>query len=188
MPVVDQPLVRRLYAEHSGDLFAYLARRVGRTLSEDLLAETFRVAMESYSAFDQRRGSEKMWLYGIATYLLRRHWRTEQRRLLALTRSEGRERSYLDPLVAQVESTAARVDAEREAALVLRAVAALQPEDRDLLILSGWEHLNSTEIGRLLGVPPSTVRSRLRRLRSELQASIRPASAGVDPSPTGVTP
>jgi Sigma-70 region 2 len=78
-------------------IFAYLARRVGRTLSEDLLAETFRVAMESYSAFDQRRGSEKMWLYGIATNLLRRHWRTEQRRLLALTRSEGRSVRTLIP-------------------------------------------------------------------------------------------
>jgi RNA polymerase sigma factor (sigma-70 family) len=188
VPAVDPILMRRLYTEHSAALFVYLSRRVGRDLAEDLLAETFRVAMESYPTFDGRRGSEKMWLFGVATNLLRHHWRTEQRRLLALTRTHGQELSYLDPLIAQLEGTAARVDAEHEAGLVLRAVASLQPEDRDLLILSGWERLNSTEIGRVLGVRPSTVRSRLRRLRSDLQEAIRPTAGAAQPSPTGATP
>ena len=66
-----------MYDDCAASLFAYLARRVGRELAEDLLAETFRAAIESYSKFDSTRGSEKAWLFGIATNLLRRHWRTE---------------------------------------------------------------------------------------------------------------
>ena len=86
---------------------------------------------------------------------------------------------------ARLEGIASRVDAERDAAFILRAVAALRSEDRDLLILSGWEHLNSTEIGRILNVPAATVRSRARRLRSELQASVRSPSGAIAASPTG---
>jgi RNA polymerase sigma-70 factor (ECF subfamily) len=185
MPGADPTHVRHLYDKHSRDLFAYLARRVGRDLAEDLLAETFRVLIESYGTYDRQRGSERMWLYGIATNLVRRHWRTEQRRLLTLQRAAAREQSSIDPLLTLVESAAGRVDAQHEAACVLEAVVALSPDDRDLLILSGWEHLNSTEIGRVLDVPPATVRSRLRRLRSELQTSIRPTPGVNDPSPTG---
>lgn len=184
----DRAVVGRLYSDHAAALFAYLARRVGRTLAEDLVAETFRVAIESSPTFDADRGTHRMWLFGIATNLVRRHWRTEQRRLLALERAAGQHRSIVDPLIARLESTAARVDAEREALLVLHVVAELPPQDRDLLILSGWEHLNSSEIGRVLGIPAPTVRSRLRRLRADVQSSVQAAARAASPSPTGPLP
>lgn len=183
---VDPTVARRLYDGHAADLFAYVARRVGRDLAEDLIGETFRVAIEAWATFDPRRGSERMWLYGIATNLVRRHWRTEQRRLAALERSAAQRTASIDPLLAPVDGVAARVDAEREATRLLRAVAALSDDERDLLILSGWERLNSTEIGQVLGLSPSTVRSRLRRLRTELHRSTHPDAPVITLSPTGV--
>jgi RNA polymerase sigma factor (sigma-70 family) len=173
MGAADADAMRSLYDGHAAQLFAYLARRVGRDVAEDLLAETFRAAIQSYPTFDPSRGSEKGWLFGIATNLLRRHWRTERRRLLALERSSSAI-AGIDPLLGLDQGVADRIDAKADASLLLRAVVELSAEDRDLLILSGWEHLNSTEIGQALGIAPATVRSRLRRLRAELQAAIDP--------------
>jgi len=74
------------YRAHAGDLFGFLARRVGRELAEDLLANIFEVAMGSIHTFDPSRGAMRGWLFGIASNLVRRHWRSEERRLHALAR------------------------------------------------------------------------------------------------------
>lgn len=187
MVTIDADLVRSMYDDHAGSLFAYLARRVGRDLAEDLVAETFRAAIEAHSSFDSARGSEKGWLFGIATNMLRRHWRTERRCLLALERAASTTAQHIDPLMATADGVAERVDAEIEAACVLRAVVDLSADDRDLLFLSGWERLNSTEIGQALGIPPATIRSRLRRIRADLQRTID-ALPVLSESPRGAMP
>ena len=176
MGAVELNAMRSLYDEHAAQLFSYLARRVGRDVAEDLLAETFRAAIQSYPSFDPSRGSEKGWLFGISSNLLRRHWRTERRRLLALERSSSAI-AGIDPLLGLDDGVADRIDAKADASLLLRAVVDLSAEDRDLLILSGWERLNSTEIGEALCIAPATVRSRLRRLRAGLQAAIDPTTS-----------
>ncbi len=169
--------IRILYDDHARSLFAYLARRVGRDLAEDLLADTYRAALESYRTFDSERGAERAWLYGIATNLLRRHWRTERRHLLALERSARLSSNEIDPLIAVADFVALRVDAASDVSRVLAAFVHLSADDRDLLLLSGWEHLNSTEIGQALGMPSATVRSRLHRIRTHL----RDASGSINP-------
>lgn len=179
--------VRSLYDEHAAGLFAYLARRVGRQLAEDLLAETFRAAIESYPTFNATRGSQRGWLFGIATNLLRRHWRTERRRLLALERSSSMDANGIDPLLSVAEGVARRLDAEVDAARVLAAVVELPAADRDLLILSGWERLNSTEIGEALNIAPATARSRLHRIRADLRTVIRSVPISSE-SGRGATP
>lgn len=42
--------------------------------------------------------------------------------------------------------------------------------DREILLLSDWEGLNSAEIGALLEMPASTVRARLVRARGHIRA------------------
>jgi len=37
-------------------------------------------------------------------------------------------------------------------------------------VLVAWEHLSSVEIAQALGIPASTIRARLRRIRSVLRA------------------
>ncbi len=175
MAADDTETIRAMYDDHARGVFAYLARRVGRDLAEDLLAETYRIALETYPRFDHERGTERMWLFGIATNLLRRHWRTEQRRLLAIERS-ARSAEHIDPLITVADGVATRVDAASDVVRLLDALTRLQPEDRDLLFLSGWERLNSTEIGQVLGVPAATVRSRLHRLRSDLRVAVESRS------------
>src|ERR1700755_2858742 len=69
-------------------VYAYSARRVGETLGEEIAAETFARAFAARARYDGR-GDVLPWLLGIASNLLRRHWRTEKRRLNAYARSIG---------------------------------------------------------------------------------------------------
>src|SRR5918993_19036 len=62
----------RLFDEHAEPLLKFLIYRTGdRALAEDLVADTFERALRKRSLFDRRRGTEKAWLYTIATNLLR---------------------------------------------------------------------------------------------------------------------
>jgi RNA polymerase sigma-70 factor (ECF subfamily) len=176
--VVDSGVFRTMYLQHAESLFGYLASRVGRDLAEDLLAQTFQVAIESYGSFDPARGDVRGWLFGIGSNLLRHHWRTEQRRLRALAREAARQTRRIDPLVAVDAEVANRVDAVRLADRLVDALGALDPDDRTLLFLSGWERMTSSELSAALGVPAATIRSRLRRLRAHLRtvADLDPTS------------
>ncbi len=98
-PGVDRALPLNptsLFEANGQDLFAYAARRLGPALAEDIVAETFRSAIEGAGRFDAAMGNERAWLFGIASNLIRRHWRTEQRRLAALVRSDGYPIGYTD--------------------------------------------------------------------------------------------
>ncbi|MGI5330657.1 RNA polymerase sigma factor [Actinomadura nitritigenes] len=74
-----------LYDRYFDDIHRYLAARLGRENADDLAAETFLIAFRRRKDFDASRGGTfRPWLYGIATNLVSRHRRTEQRRLKAL--------------------------------------------------------------------------------------------------------
>ena len=156
--------VRAMYEAHAADVYRYVARRLGDTLAADVTAETFRIAVQKADAFDPSVAHPRAWLYGIATNVIRVHWRTEQRRLRAIEHEARRSPSAVDPLL-DVER---RVDASAELAAVLALVAELSPEDRDLLTLSAWEGCSYADIATALGIPIGTVRSRLHRIRQAI--------------------
>jgi RNA polymerase sigma-70 factor (ECF subfamily) len=70
-----------------------------------------------------------------------------------------------DPLL----DTESRLDALNAAEQVAEAVEALDPDDRELLVLIAWERLSSAEVAEVLGIPAGTVRSRLQRIRNQLR-------------------
>ena len=57
-----------------------------------------------------------------------------------------------------------------EAAEVLRAMAGLGDEDRELLLLVSWEELSPSEASKVLGISALAARSRLHRARRRLRA------------------
>jgi RNA polymerase sigma-70 factor (ECF subfamily) len=117
----------------------------------------------------------RSWLYGIATNLLRRQVRQEVRGLRALARSAGHapgQEGGHDGLVAD------RVDAAAMAAQLAGALAELAEGDRDVLLLTSWAGLDSTEVADALGIPVGTVRSRLHRVRKWLRANAAKHSTG----------
>ena len=154
------------FREHHGDVYAFIARRLGETPAVDATAEVFRIAIERHHTFDGARGHVRAWLYGIAANLIRGHWRTEERRLRALGREQVASLTPIDPLLRVDERLAAQDDLER----VMDAVVSMSPEDRDLLTLFAWEGCGYGEIAAALDIPVGTVRSRLHRIRRTLAA------------------
>jgi RNA polymerase sigma factor (sigma-70 family) len=154
----DPEAFGRVFDRHVAAVHAFAQRRIGRDLAEEVTAETFARGFEARARYDAVHENALPWLLGIASNVLRRHWRTERHRLDAYARAARHERPGAAP----------DVDGE-----VLRAVARLPRRQREVLLLAAWADLSYAEIATALGVPVGTVRSRLARARSRL---------GTDPS------
>lgn len=154
------------FDQHVDTIHRYVARRAGDEIARELTAETFRIALERFDTYVATPGGERPWLYGIATNLLRRHWRTEQRRLQAQLRV-----ATMAPLAVGAETvdTETRLDAQRQLRHMVDVIGQLDPADRDLLILVAVEGCTSTEAADALEIPAGTVRSRLNRIRTQLR-------------------
>jgi RNA polymerase sigma-70 factor (ECF subfamily) len=156
-PIVDR---------HFVVVHRYLARRVGRDRADDLAAQTFAVAFTRRDRFDGSAVSARPWLFGIATNLLRNELRSERRMLVAIARLDA---ASAGDLVDEVERSLARADAAHEVARLAGAIAALDDDQRDVLLLYAWGELSQAEIAAALQVPVGTVYSRLSRARARLQ-------------------
>jgi RNA polymerase sigma factor (sigma-70 family) len=159
-----------LFDRHVAAVHAFTQRRIGPDLAEEVTAETFARGFEARGRYDTAHEHALPWLLGIASNLLRRHWRSERRRLDAYARAVQHERPGAAP------------DADGD---VLRAVARLPRRQREVLLLAVWADLTYAEIARALDLPIGTVRSRLARARSRLGAdaafvAARPALAPLD--------
>ncbi|CAL9591976.1 hypothetical protein SUDANB95_05214 [Actinosynnema sp. ALI-1.44] len=165
-----------LFDEHAESLHAYLARRVGAQAADDLVSETFLVALQRRHTYDPARAGARPWLFGIASNLLRRHVRQEVRGWRARARLVGADRAQESPET----RTAERVTAEQRVRGLAGALAALEPGDRDVLLLTSWGGLGASEVGQALGIPVGTVHSRLHRVRRWLQSHGPVVSEGTE--------
>ena len=77
-----------IFQRHWDEIYRYIAQRLGPDIAEDVGAETFAVAFRGRRRYDLTREDARPWLYGIATNLIRHHWRTERRRHLLLAQAD----------------------------------------------------------------------------------------------------
>jgi RNA polymerase sigma-70 factor (ECF subfamily) len=145
----------------------YLSRRVG-ALADDLVSETFLLAFRGRTGYVADRAPVRAWLFGIATNLVRRHARDEERRYRAFGRAAVHAEQTTEP-TAELDEVAGRVDAQALRGELADALAALTSEDRDVLLLWTYPQLSYAEIAAALGIPVGTVRSRLHRARSRIR-------------------
>lgn len=164
-----------LFDEYARPLRSYLAGRVGVHVADDLVAETFVVALRRRATYDPAQAPIRGWLYGIATNLLRNHVREEVRGFQLTARVGTRDR----PVEGHDAAVAGRVDAAARLRTLAGALSALSEPDRDVLLLTSWAGLEPAEVAEALGVPASTVRSRLHRVRHRLQALLVPTEENV---------
>jgi RNA polymerase sigma factor (sigma-70 family) len=160
--------VEGLFDDHVDTIYAYLSRRLGSESAQDAASEVFRLALEHERSFDPSRGTPLAWLYGIAGNVVRRHWRTEKRHLARVAALRPFAEDHAHDGTAAVDD---RLDSVSRHAAVMDAVAALPDADRELLVLFAWENQSYRQIASVLSVPVGTVRSRLHRIRRDLQAS-----------------
>jgi RNA polymerase sigma factor (sigma-70 family) len=144
-----------VFDRHVTAVHAFVQRRVGGDLAEEVTAETFARGFAARGRYDTAQEHALPWLLGIASNLMRRHWRSERRRLAAYARAVQHERPEAEP----------DVDGD-----VMRAVARLPRRQREVLLLAAWADLSYAEIAHALDLPIGTVRSRLARARNRLGA------------------
>jgi RNA polymerase sigma factor (sigma-70 family) len=161
--ITDSSTFTGVFERHFVAVHRYLHRRVGRDIADDLAGETFRVAFEARARWSQATADARPWLLGIATNLLRRHRRTEERRLRALARGGPDKWAMLDEA-----ALAERADARQARPVLAAAIAALLPDDRDVVLLVALADLGYDDVAQALGIPPGTVASRLHRARRVL--------------------
>ncbi|WP_433179122.1 RNA polymerase sigma factor [Actinoallomurus sp. CA-150999] len=165
-----------LYDRHHATIHRYLARRLGRDEADDLMAETFLIAFRQRARYDPAFSNARPWLYGIATHLVGRHHRAEDRfwRLIAKT--------GVDPAVeSPSERVTERVSAQGMRRELAAALARLPRGQRDVLLLTAAGGLSADEIASALGIAKGTVHSRLNRARKKT----RDALGGTDPRIVG---
>jgi RNA polymerase sigma-70 factor (ECF subfamily) len=169
------PAAARLFDDHVDALHRYVARRVGEEAAVTVVAGTFSAAVHSDGPPGSTTELERGWLLAIASRLLREHDAVERERLTHWQHAPAARLDPLDPLV-----TADGHEAEVNA--VMRAVADLAPEDRDLLFLLVWERYPTTTVGRALGIPSGAVTGELKRVRRELRRRLARQGASHDAS------
>ena len=158
-----------IFDRHYDAIHRYLARRVGWDLAEDLTANVFLAAFQSRTRFRPSGQDAGPWLYGIATNILRRHARTEVRRLRAYGRVPRPGAVQIDG-----DALASRLDAQQASTVIGDALAQLPEAERTVLLLIAWADLSYEEVAVALDVPIGTVRSRLHRLRGRLRELLGP--------------
>jgi RNA polymerase sigma factor (sigma-70 family) len=154
----------RLFEEHSGRLYSFLAYHTGnRALAEDLLSETFERVLRSRQRFDPRKGSERRWLYTIALNLLRDQARRrthEERALQHVGAGASQEES--DPALGAVES---RDELQR-------ALTQLNEDEREALALRFGADLKLRDVASVLGEGESAVEGRIYRALGKLRTEM----------------
>ncbi|MFI6244799.1 RNA polymerase sigma factor [Streptomyces sp. NPDC051016] len=186
----DPEAFAELFGAHARAVYGHAARlSADRSTAEDVVSLTFLEAWrlreklrpeaappdeDTGTPEDEDTGTPggdglRPWLYGIATNVLRNTRRAARRHSAALARLPGRPADhdtlpdFADGLVGRLE------DAERLAA-ARTALGRLRRAEREVFALCVWSGLSYAAAGEALGVPTSTVRSRLARARQRLRA------------------
>lgn len=138
---------------HTAAVLAYALRRTSGEDAADVVAETFLVAWRRLDDVDER--SALPWLYAVA-----------RRVLLSQQRATRRQQAIAQRVAAGLpEAPETPLGAPR----VLETLASLSEAEREVLILSAWEELSSSEAARVLGCSATAYRIRLHRARKRLR-------------------
>lgn len=137
--------------------------------AEDAVQEIFQRAYTRLETFDTTRRF-RSWLLAIASnycHDFRRRWKTLKR---------GMQQVALDEVDYWLADTGANPEKhnlrQERRSIVQQAVRQLAPKYRDILILFYWNELTYQEIVDVTGLPESTVKTRLRRARLQLEETL----------------
>ncbi|WP_255555955.1 RNA polymerase sigma factor [Tessaracoccus palaemonis] len=150
---------------NADDLLAYFERRVDpRDDAADLLAETMLQAWRRLADAPAEATPLRMWLFGIARNVLANQRRGRRRRLALAAKLRSQ---FTVPITASPE----------DAVTVRAAIDNLGPDQRDLVTLVHWDGFTVAEAAEVLGVNPSTARSRYAAAKQQLREALQPAES-----------
>ena len=156
----DDDAFARLYDRHAVVLHAYCRNMLGSGHdADDALQQTFFKAFRSLTRSD-REITLRPWLFTIA--------RNECISIIRLRRGGMDRERALEPLTPPAPEPHER---REEVNAALADLARLPAEQRDALLLSGFDGLSGVEVARLLDTDPARVKALVFRARRSIAAS-----------------
>ncbi len=143
-----------LFDRHAPHLHAYVARRLGPDVADDVVSDTFLDAFRRRHVYFRDHTDARPWLYRDRLQPDRQAPPPRDRPATPRLRPQRPRRDDRRP------RGGGRDDPGREPAAAARALAALKPGDRDVLLLVAWAQFTYGEVALALSIPVGTVRSR----------------------------
>jgi RNA polymerase sigma-70 factor (ECF subfamily) len=143
-----------LFARYCGPIFGFFQRRLADAArAEELAQETFLAVLRAVVRYEPR-ALFRTYLYGIA---------------LKQLAAERRKNAYRNPWLELLAADPPAPGSAETGVVVRQALAQLETDEREILMLREYEQLSYAEIAALQRVPINTVRSRLFRARLALK-------------------
>jgi RNA polymerase sigma-70 factor (ECF subfamily) len=160
----DKRAGEQLFAAYYPALTRFFANKV-RSLDDvkELIQRTFMGAIEGIARF-RGEAEVRAWMFGIARNQLMR-WYAERRRDPGLALDSF---SVAD----EFPGPSTMLRGRHEHQLLATGLRSIPLESQLALELFYWEKLTAKQIGEVLEMPEGTVRGRLRKARSELEAAL----------------
>lgn len=166
----------QLYRRHKDAVYRLALLYSGSSAhAADVTQETFVHFISRPAQFDPLRGTLGAWLCGVARNMARK---AAAGREDATDPGDLDDDSALDEGRIDRDTPLERILRGETAEQVRRAVAALAPHYRDVLILCELSELSYAEAAQLCGIDIGTVRSRLSRARAKLAQRLAPLESG----------
>lgn len=161
----DEEAFLALYRRHKDALYRFAVLVSGsQQAAADVTQETFLHLITKPEQYDATRGSLAAYLCGVARNLARRvNGREIATDPVELANDEAPMEAWIDNV-----TPLDRVLQSESGELVRRAVAALAPHYRDVLVLCELSDMSYAEAAQVCGIEIGTVRSRLSRARAQL--------------------
>ena len=166
----DRSAMHTLYARHNVRVYRFVLRMLRDvTATEDLVSQVFLDVWRTASQFEGR-SQVSTWLLSIA-------------RFKALTALRQRRYEDIDQdEVMEVADTAdtpeASLDRSRTSEILRACVAKLSPAHREIVNLVYYHEKSVDEVAGIVGIPASTVKTRMFYARKQLADLLR--NAGID--------
>lgn len=152
-----------LFERHHRPLYGFFVRLTNQpSVSEDLVQIVFyRILKYRHTYRDE--GKFSAWIYHLARKVAADHFRKHAR-----TPTPADPVDFADE-PDQTAAPDAQADTSDDLALMRRALARVSHEHREVLVLSRLQHLNHSEIAKLLDVSVGAVKVRAHRALKELR-------------------
>jgi RNA polymerase sigma-70 factor, ECF subfamily len=157
-----------VFDRHAGAAFSLAYRMCGRRpLAEEIVQEAFVSLWRSTARYDPSRGSVRSWVLRVV----------HNRAIDAFRREpSGSRQDVSDAWITEVlparERTEEEVERRSDALLVRSALDGLPDDQRQVIELAYFGGLSHTQIAATLGLPPGTVKGRMRLGLSKLRIAL----------------
>jgi len=159
-----------LYARHRVRVYRFILRMVrDTTTAEDLVSQVFLDVWRTASQFEGR-AQVSTWLLSIARF--------KSLTTLRQRRHEDLDRDDVLEIADHADTPEAALERNKTSAILRACIDKLSPAHREIIDLVYYHEKSVEEAGELVGIPQSTVKTRMFYARKQLAQLLK--NAGVD--------